>query len=224
MSSGLLQLVATPFCQAVMLERWNAERGRFFVDYRVRHGLASVIGTGVIDEFHTISAPIFIAPAGIIGGVYDAGMRLADERDVEAPIDQGWPPLTIGVDVAAPAMPHDWKRALVAALQAGESSGAFGLWKNRSQSIRIGASTVEVLRCFVKDEPAVTVIVTNAALLPQQLGRLADTDHAAMTVAVATGNRLPFVEGGELHAANAASEAQLQAIAARLKQLFKAGR
>lgn len=209
---ALFRLVSTEFCQAVMLEEWNAPPGRFFVDYRARHGLTSVLGNGVAEEFRTISGPILLAPAGIIGGVYDAGMRLADERDVEAPLDQGWPPLTIGVDVKAPPLQADWKRRLVETLQSRQASEDFGLWSSRERDIDAGEHRIRILQCAAAGVPAATVIVTDAALLPQQLGRLVDTDHAAMTLAVATGNRLPRVEDGDLHHVEVAAEATVQAM------------
>ena len=217
----LMQVVNTSFCQAVMLEPWNAEPGRLFVDYRARHGHTALIGNGVVEEFRTISGPILLAPEGIMGGVYDTGMLLADERDVEAPIDQGWPPLTIGINVAAPTMPRDWKAVLVQAMQRPAAGVQFQLWDYRLRRIEVGDIVVEVLQCSTNGEPVATIIVTNAGLLPQQLGRLVDTDDAPVTVAVATGNRLPRVADGELHVADVVAEAKLLAIAAGLRRLFR---
>lgn len=213
----LFRLVSTNFCQAVMLEEWDAPPGRFFVDYRARHGLTSVLGNGVAEEFRTISGPILLAPAGIIGGVYDAGMRLADERDAEAPLDQGWPPLTIGVDVKAPVLETGWKFSLLEALMGNATSVEFGLWDSRRRDLEVGGNRVGILQCAAAGVPAATVIVTDAALLPQQLGRLVDTDQAALTVAVATGNRLPRVDDGDLHHVEVAAEATVQAMAQAIR-------
>ena len=220
-SGALFRVVATPYCQAVMLEDWDAAPGRFFVDYRSRHGMTTVIGNGVIEEFRTISGPILLAPANIIGGVYDAGMLLADARDIEAPIDQGWPPLTIGVDVDAPVMSAGWKDELIGALRSGTNAGEFGLWESRRREISIDKVTVQILQCTLADRAVATIIVTDAGLLPQQLGRLADTDSAAFTVAVATGNRLPRVQHGELHMANVVAESTLHSITESLRQFFR---
>lgn len=220
-SGALLRVVTTPYCQAVMLESWDAPPGRFFVDYRARHGYTAVIGNGVIDEFRTISGPILIAPAKIIGGVYDAGMLLADERDVELPIDQGWPPLTIGVAVAAPAMQDGWEAGLLAVMQGAHNSDEFGLWQSRLRATGDDKVKVEVLQCALGGRPVATVIVTNASLLPQQLGCLVDTDDADMTVAVATGNRLPRVAGGEMHAVDVVGESTLRSITQQLRALFR---
>jgi hypothetical protein len=93
---SLFRMLDLPWCQAFLLENWNAAPGRFFVGYQVSGNFSALLGHGVVDEFRTISGPLLLAPADSIGGIYDAGMRLADARDVEAPIDQGWPPLTIG--------------------------------------------------------------------------------------------------------------------------------
>lgn len=222
MNSGdLMRIVTTPYCQVVMLEDWDAPPGRFFVDYRSRHGLTTVIGNGVIEEFRTLSGPILLSPAKIIGGVYDAGMLLADERDVEAPIDQGWPPLTIGVDVDAPVMQAGWKDELIDALQSGTNVGEFGLWGSRLREISVDQIKVNILQCTLAGRAVATIIVTDAGLLPQQLGRLADTDTAAFTVAVATGNRMARVQNGELHVADVVSESTLHSITDSLQQFFR---
>lgn len=204
-----------------MLEDWDAPPGRFFVDYRARHGFTTLVGNGVIEEYRTLSGPILLAPAAIVGGVYDAGMLLADERDVEAPLDQGWPPLTIGLDVAAPRLPEGWKSGVLAVMQGKTSSAEFSLWESRLREFSVAEFVVQVLQCTVAAQLAVTIVVTNAPLLPQQLGRLADVDNAAMTVAVATGNRLPRVQEGELHVTNVVAESTLHAITTGLQQLLR---
>jgi hypothetical protein len=221
MDSGeLMQVVSTPFCQAIMLEPWNAAPGRWLVDYRARHGSTGIIGNGVVEEYRTISGPILLAPQRTIGGAYDAGMLLADERDVEAPIDQGWPPLTIGMEVAAPILPDDWKAVLVRAIQSSTADADFGLWENRLRRIAVGGINVQVLQSTIDHKLMTTIIVTDAGLLPQQLTRLVDTDNAPVTVAVATGNRLPRVADGELHVVEVAAESTVLKIAAGLRRLF----
>ena len=209
--AALFRVVELPFCQVVMLEDWNAPPGRFFTAYRARNDFTALLGHGVVDEFRTISGPVLLAPRTIIGGIYDAGMRLADARDVEAPIDQGWPPLTVGINVPAPGRPEDWRTRLLDAIQSATGSGS-APWRHALSDVMADAYRLRTLRCFVGERAAATVIVTDAPLLPEQLERLADTDESSITVAVATGNRLPRVTAGQLHDVDVVSGRQLDTI------------
>ena len=211
----LIKLVSTSFCQAVMLEPLDAEPGRFFVGYRRRYAFTDLLGHGVVDEFQTISGPLFVCPRQIIGGIYDSGMRLADLRDVEAPIDQGWPPLTIGVDVIAPPRPDDWQQQLLDTIISRNDSGK-APWSSDVQRISSGKWDTERLRCHTDERLMLSVIVTSAPMLPQQLERLADRDDAPLTVAISTGNRLGRVENDELHVVSVISELELGELAGRL--------
>lgn len=213
--TGLIRLVSTPFCQAVMLEPWDARPGRFFVGYRRRRTFTDLLGHGVVDEFQTISGPLFISPRQIIGGIYDSGMRLADLRDVEAPIDQGWPPLTIGVDVKVLPRPDDWQQQLLEAVQSRKDSGN-APWVSDLQTTFSGEWETERLQCHAGERLLLSVIVTSAPMLPQQLERLADRDDAPFTVAISTGNRLPRVEDQELHEVSVISERELGVLAGKL--------
>jgi len=207
----LTTLVELPYGTVVMLEPWNAPRGRFYVGYRTRHGFASLLGNGVVDEFRTISGPVFIAPTEQIGGMYDAGMLLADRRDIEAPIDTGWPPLTIGIDVPSPARPDDWQDVLLNAVVSEQSDGD-APWSTYRQVLDNDGGRTEILRCIVGARTVATLLVTELPLLPAQLERLADADDAPVTVAISIGNRLPYVEGGEMHDVVVSSDADLQGL------------
>lgn len=218
---SLFRIVELPYCQALMLEEWNAAPGRFFVAYRARHGFTSMLGHGVVDEFRTISGPVLLAPAAIIGGIYDTGMRLADLRDVEAPIDQGWPPLTIGIDVGPQRKPADWRKQMLRAIRENTSAGSAG-WDSRRREVSIDGVKLQSVQCSVAARAAATIVVTDAPMLPEQLARLADTDGAPITVAVSTGNRLPRLQDGELHDVGAVSESRLDAVVRSLEKLLRA--
>ena len=209
--AALLRVVELPFCQVVMLEDWNAPPGRFFAAYRTRNDFTALLGHGVVDEFRTISGPVLLAPGPIIGGIYDAGMRLADARDIEAPIDQGWPPLTIGIDVQAPDRPEDWRARLLDAIQSETGTGS-APWSHALRDVMADSYHLRTMRCAVGERAVATIIVTDAPMLPEQLERLADTDESPIAVAVATGNRLPRVAAGQLHEVDVLADRQLDTI------------
>jgi len=212
----LINAVMTPQCVAVMLEAWDAAPGRYFSGYRHRGGFRMLLGQGVVDEFCTVSAPILVAPAALLGDVYDVGMRLADLRDVEAPIDQGWPPLTIGIEGLAVDAQAGWQAALLGALKAGKGEPA-APWPVHIGRSEAGDYGIEILRVTAGGATDASVIVTDAPLLPEQLERLADQDDAAVSIAVSTGNRLPRIEEGALQHARVASEQTLAALCRALQ-------
>lgn len=209
--AALFQVVETPYCQAIKFEQWDADPGRFFASYRTRHGFNAMLGNGVVDEFRTISGPILLAPTASLGGIYDVGLRLADARDVEAPIDQGWPPLTVGIDVTAPDRPDNWIAQILSAIQQQKNAGP-APWVNTIRAEQCGDYCLQALRCSVEEQLMATVIVTDAPMLPQQLERLADLDSAPVTIAVSTGNRLPRVSAGEYHKVDVVSESRLASL------------
>lgn len=217
---ALIQVVQTQHCQALMFEAWDADPGRFFAAYRSRHGFNALLGNGVVDEFRTISGPILIAPSAILGGVYDVGLRLADARDLEAPIDQGWPPLTVGINVTAPEKPDDWKERLLHAIQQQESDGSV-TWSNETHAEQSGDYHLQVLACRIAEGQAVTVIATDAPMLPQQLERLADIDTAPLTIAVSVGNRLPRVAADVFQQVDVISEEQLRTLLAAVPHAIR---
>lgn len=186
----MFRRVELSYCQALFLEPWNAPPGRFFVAYKARHGFRGLLGNGVVDEFHTISAPLFITPLPLLGKVYDAGMALADRRDVEAPLDQGWPPLCIGLDMDAPVLADDWQKEFLDVMTDAKP-GRVASWHATGGTQTLDDYEVEVLRCGGPGlSRQVTVIGTSAPLLPGQLERLADVDNSGLTVVVASGNRV----------------------------------
>jgi hypothetical protein len=211
--SELIQVAESQHCQAMLFEDGDAGPGRFFVAYRSRHGFNAMLGNSVVDEFRTISGPILIAPSSMLGAVYDVGLRAADTRDPALPIDQGWPPLTVGIDVATPEMPNDWKEQLLKAIRQQESDSS-ATWTNKTFSWHSDDYRLQVLECHVAEDHAVTVVATDAPMLPQQLGRLADIDTAPLTIAVSVGNRLPRVAANVFHQVEVISEQQLSSLLA----------
>ena len=216
--SPLFRLLELPFCQALMFEPWNAAAGRFFVALRSRGAFSALLGNGVVEEFRTISGPVLLAPSTILGSIYDAGMQLADARDAALPIDQGWPPLTVGIDVAAPERPDDWLALLLDAIRQ-QKSVASAPWQHNLQTVQAGDYRLQVLECRVAAKSSVTVIATDAPLLPQQLQRLADLGTAPISIAVALGNRLPRVAAGELQQLDVVSEQGLLSLVASASRL-----
>jgi len=208
---SLLRHIDLPFCQALMFEEWDAPPGRFFLAYHAQGNFSKMLGQGVIDEFRTISGPILLSPASIIGGIYDVGMLLADERDVEAPIDQGWPPLTIGIEAPSVDRSDNWHAELLDAMKSQKSVGA-PPWRSKTKAGKAGVFKLETFSCETNAGTVARFYACDAPMLPQQLQRLADIGDAPITVAVSTGNRLPRVSDGILHDVDAVSESQLAEI------------
>ena len=177
-----------------------------------------MLGQGVVDEFRTISGPILLSPSSAIGGIYDVGMLLADERDVDAPIDQGWPPLTIGIDTVPVDRSDSWQAELLDAMMTQESVG-MPPWRNEMTAGKAGIFRVETFSCETDTGTVARLYACDAPMLPQQLQCLADIGDASITVAVATGNRLPRISDGFLHDVDAVSESQLAGIIQVAEQL-----
>jgi len=55
-------------------------------------------GWHVAQDFGTFSSPIVLCNATAVGTAYDALITFGHQRHNELPIDNGWPPLVIGVD------------------------------------------------------------------------------------------------------------------------------
>ena len=216
----MFKRVETPYCLAVMMEAWNAPPGRFFVAYRARHGYRALIGNGVVDEFRTTSAPLFVCPTALLGKIYDAGMALADRRDVEAPLDLGWPPLCMGLDGIDAELPPEWRDEFLDTLT-GQVKGSAPAWPVRAASAAAGDYEVEILSCGgAGPTDRVRIIGTTAPMLPGQLERLADTDDSALTVAIATGNRIVRAKNAEPQALKAVSESTLAGLVAAARALL----
>lgn len=138
-------------------------------------------------------------------------MRLADLRDVEAPIDQGWPPLTIGIDVKVPDRNGQWRDDMLSALQSGSGKGS-PPWENKRRSSAADQYKIQSVKCVLGGRTVACIIVTDAPMLPEQLDRLADTGDSPITVAVSVGNRLPRVQNGEWHEVDVISEQVLAVV------------
>ena len=69
--------------------------GRFAVD-----GGAAMTGLGVAEDFGTFSSPIVLAPAPVVGQVYEGLIAYGLARDPGLTTEAGWPPVVVGVDDA----------------------------------------------------------------------------------------------------------------------------
>ncbi len=202
----MLEAVALPYCTVLLPESIDAGRGRLFAGYRTRRGHHPLLGQGVIDEFGTLSSPIWLAPAELLGRMYDFGIAFGFRRDPELPLDGGWPPVCVGLNAPAPPLPADWEDDLTAAIE-GAASTAGGA------SDRIDRRTVGRYRLERFHLGGVTIFETDAPLLPHQLGRLCAASSSAFSLAVATGQRIVRSRAGEPAALSVASEATLSSLA-----------
>ena len=206
----VFELLELPDCSVLRCERWDAPRGRWFVAYRARHGYRWLLGNGVVDEFATVSSPIFIAPQALLGVVYNAGISFGHRRDADMAIDFGWPPLCAGVDRPASGAGGSLEKDLLALLTGSATPAAPG------PELRTTVGGYELERWRFHDE--VTVIGTDAPLLPQQLGRLCDTDTAPLTIALATGNRVTRQQRERPQEIKIASDEAVQNLVSKLAE------
>jgi hypothetical protein len=212
---SLLEPVRLSFCDVLLTERWDAPAGRWFAAYRARHGFRWMLGHVVVDEFATISSPLFFASRPLLGKIYDAGISLAHRRDREMAIDLGWPPLCVGLDTPVPELPADWQETLLDTLRDGA---------RRASDIPVRMTTAEGYElALVRYEGArgagASVLATSAPLLPAQLGRLCDLDGNGLTLAFATGNRIAR-QRGRAQDISVVSEARFAKIAAAAAELL----
>jgi hypothetical protein len=205
----IFELLERPYCSILRVERWNAPAGRWFVAYRARHGYRWLLGTGVVDEFATVSSPFFIAPRALLGRVYETGISLAHKRDAEMALDLGWPPFCAGIDKPAGDLPPDPEADLLALMTEPSATSA----ARPELDLKIGRYALE--RWRFNDE--VAVIGTDAPLLPQQLGRLCDVDASPLTVALAKGNRVMRPRDSRAQELEAVSEGVLNELIAVLQ-------
>jgi len=190
-------------------ESAQAPAGRYFLRYRARRDFRWLMGHAVVDEFATVSSPLFFGPRQILGRLYNLGISLGHGRDPELGIDLGWPPFCVGLDVTAPPPALEWEAGWLAMLQTetgvAPDNGVAGV----SRATADGEGWVLDRWDF---HGQVMVLATDAPLLPEQLQRLCDADARALTVAVATGNRLQHGKTGGTGAVRALSEAGLDGI------------
>lgn len=214
----LRDLIRLPYCEVLTAGPWNAPAGRWFAALRARHGFGALLGQAVVEEFGTISSPIFFAPRALLGRIYDAGITLAHRRDRELDIDLGWPPLCVGLDRPAPKLEDGWQDELLAALErAGDGDGK-GDGDERVRTRTVDGERVALVR-FDDAGRGASVVATTAPLLPAQLGRLCDLDDRALTIAYATGNRVVRQTGGAAQRIAVLSEKRFGRIAAAVEEL-----
>jgi hypothetical protein len=204
----MFNLIETPYCKVLMIEPWNAPRGRYFVSYHALNDFRSALGLPVIDEFATFSSPIFFCPTPILGKIYNAGISLGHKRDPEMGIDLGWPPLVVGYQVPAPELKESWEQELLEEIQkAGEQEG-----KGAGEITTI--DEYEIRRLQIGE---CEIFATNAPLLPKQLQRIAQLSNAPFSIAFSTGNRLTAQKNAQPLTVQAASEAVLMKIVDAIK-------
>lgn len=90
--TGLTAIVPYP---ATVAER-KLFIGRFSID-----GGDAMSGLGVAEDFGTFSSPIVLAPAPVVGRVYESLIRHSLSRDPGLSTEAGWPPVVVGIDDAA---------------------------------------------------------------------------------------------------------------------------
>ena len=203
----MIRLVTLPFCSVVMLDVWNAAPSRYFAAYRCAGSYRWLLGHPVIDEFATISSPIFLAPRSLLGKIYNAGLSLGHRRDPEMGIDQGWPPLCVGLDAPAPELQSDWEARLLDAVAVEAPPGES---PDEAAEVRRATSAgyqVEGLRIG-----EASILVTSAPVLPKQLDYLCEAASSAVAVAVSVGNRLERVGEGGQRAVSALSQERLEGL------------
>ena len=97
--------------------------GRFAVD-----GGDAMSGLGVAEDFGTFSSPIVLAPAPVVGRVYEALISYGLGRDTGLSTDAGWPPVVVGVGDTArndPALAYEKvEQSRLAAALANARAGA----------------------------------------------------------------------------------------------------
>jgi hypothetical protein len=199
----MFNLIETPYCKVLMIEPWNAPRGRYFIAYRALNNFRSVLGLPVIDEFATFSSPIFFCPTSILGKIYNAGISLGHKRDPEMGIDLGWPPVVVGYEAAAPELRDQWEKELMEELQKAEE-GKGGGAEEQSTIGEYEMRKIKIGEC--------EIFATNAPLLPKQLQRIAQLSNSEFSIAFSTGNRLTAQKNAQTIVVTAASEGALSKI------------
>ena len=182
---SMLRVVSLPFCQVVMLDEWNAPASRYFTAYIARGSSRWLMGHPVVDEFATLSSPIFLTPRALLGKIYNAGISLGHMRDSEMALDLGWPPLCIGVDQPAPQLPATWQVELIEAITAPAAADRVEPDEGELAAVRMPTHEIETFRLL-----DATVMVVSEPLLPRQLSRLCEAVKTPVGVAVAVGNRV----------------------------------
>ncbi len=199
-----------PYCTVLLPEPLAARRGRLFAAYRARGGYRWLLGQGVLDEFGTLSSPVWLAPWELLGKMYDFGLAFGLRRDPDMSIEGGWPPICIGLDLPAPPLPSGWENELSVAIERGVPAAGTG---DRLGRLTVGAHRLDRYRLG-----GVTILETDAPLLPHQLGRLCDASGGDLALAMATAQRITRSRGGEPAPLAVASEKTVAALTAAVAE------
>lgn len=185
----LFEVICSPPFYAVLVEPWNAPAHRYFLSYRVHADFRHVLGLPVVDEFATFSTPIFFGPRVFLGQLYNLGITLGHQRNPEMPLDQGWPPICIGID--SDLRPREgWEDRLLDAIKSANAA------TSKESSPQIQEHRIA----------ETTIYATDLPLLPRQLRRMCQIATSPFSVAFSTGNRITGQEG-KLLSVQVASEA-----------------
>ena len=175
----LFNVISVPPFQALLVEDWNAPPHRFFLAYRALGDFRHVLGLPIVDEYATFSTPIFFGPIPLLGQFYNVGITLGHNRDPEMGLDQGWPPLCVGIE-SKEQPEQGWEQKLLSAIKASK-------W---APSQRNAEPQIQTFRA-----PGVDVFATDLPLLPRQLRRLCQVSKASFSIAFSTGNRITPQKG-----------------------------
>jgi hypothetical protein len=205
----VLRVVSQPFCEVIMLDRWDAEPSRYFTAYSARGASRWILGHPVVDEYATISSPIFLTPRRLLGKIYNAGISLGHRRDHEMGLDLGWPPLCIGLEKPAPELPEDWEAKLLAAIMSSVETSGVAPTAGELTRIRRNGHEIDIFRLA-----GATVTAISTPLLPNQLSRVCEAMSTSVSVAVSLGNRIEHSKEGRPQPIHGVSEATLHDILA----------
>jgi hypothetical protein len=171
----LFNEISVPPFTALLIENWNATPHRYFLAYRTLGNFRHVLGLPVVDEYATFSTPIFFGPIPLLGQLYNVGITLGHQRDPEMGLDQGWPPICVGIESDQLAKPG-WEEQLLSAIKNERPKEDQDLY----QSVRIGN---------------VDVFASKTPLLPRQLRRICQISKMSFAIAFSTGNRISGKKG-----------------------------
>lgn len=201
----MLRVISLPYCRVVMAAPWNEPPARRFAAYRCRGDFRRLLGHAVIDEFATLSSPVFLGPEALAGKLYDAGISLGHRRDPGMDLDTGWPPLVVGLQRLAPApeLPEQWQDELLDAIAATPAGGE--PLAGADSLARRQAGPWQLERIAIGEA---LVLATDAPLLPKQLGRLCEVSTRPFVLALAV-SALGRPAEGAAHELEAVSEERL---------------
>ncbi len=178
----LFSVISLPPFSVILVGGWNEDAHRYFISYRVQGDFRHTIGLPVVDEFATFSTPVFFGPSSQLGKLYNLGITLGHQRNSEMPIDQGWPPICIGLPDEDP-VPADWETDLLTAIK-----------NEKPEPVAETGAITEFTRIGPFD-----IYATNAPLLPRQLRRICELSTAPLSIAFSTGNRITARKGKVLN-------------------------